>query len=51
MRRGSYDNFHVGRGGEGNVHREKEKEKGGGGLLKKVEGLFGGKGGKKDEGE
>jgi len=36
-----YDNFHVGRGGEGNIHREREKE---------VEGLNNGKRGEGGEG-
>lgn len=52
LKRGGYENFHTGRGGEGNVHKdkEKEKEKGAGGekaqkegVVKKVEHLFGGR--------
>lgn len=47
LKRGQYDNFHTGRGGEGNVHRDgkpagQEHE----GVLKKVEHMFGG--GKKE---
>lgn len=35
-----YEQFHVGRGGEGNVHKEKGKEGGKeGGLMGKIEGL------------
>ena len=36
-----YENFHVGRGGEGNIHRERERE---------VEGLNNGKDGKRMDG-
>ncbi len=50
LKRGQYDNFHTGRGGEGNVHRDKSTGRETGreheGVLKKVEHMFGG--GKKE---